>query len=133
MIEGTPPIDRHAAAAAVERNFVETWQLIAAAYPDGEIHDADGLTWHAFTGPNEDPRSTSVLRINLADGEADAAIDGLLAELRGRRPGLGVVDVARNPSGGCGQAAAGARPGAVARLARHGDRAGRPATATGPR
>lgn len=87
MIEGTPPIDRHAAAAAVERNFVETWQLIAGAYRDGEIHDADGLTWHVFSGPNDDPRSTSVLRINLADGGADAAIDGLLAELRGRRQG----------------------------------------------
>ena len=50
---------------AVERNFVETWQVIAGAYPDGEIHDANGLTWHAFSGPNDDPRSTSVLRIRL--------------------------------------------------------------------
>jgi GNAT superfamily N-acetyltransferase len=87
VIEGAPPIDRHAAAEAVERNFVETWQVIAAAYPDAEIHDADGLTWHAFSGPNEDPRSTSVLRIRLPAGEADAAIDGLLTDLRNRRQG----------------------------------------------
>jgi GNAT superfamily N-acetyltransferase len=87
MAEGTPPIDRHAAAQAVERNFVETWQVIAGAYPDAEIHDASGLTWHAFSGPNEDPRSTSVLRIGLRDGEANAAIDGLLGTLRARRHG----------------------------------------------
>ncbi|HEY7846626.1 MAG TPA: GNAT family N-acetyltransferase [Candidatus Limnocylindria bacterium] len=87
MIEGTPPIDRHAAAEAVERNFVETWQLIAGAYPGAEVREADGLTWHSFSGLNEDPRATSVLRINLADGEADAAIDSLRADLRGRRQG----------------------------------------------
>jgi ribosomal protein S18 acetylase RimI-like enzyme len=87
MIEGSPPIDRKAAAQAVERNFVETWQLIAGAYADGEVHDAGGLTWHAFNGPNEDPRATSVLRIRLPDGEADAAIEELLTQLRGRRQG----------------------------------------------
>ena len=87
MIEGTPPIDRHAAAAAVERNFVETWQVIAGAYEDGEVHDANGFTWHAFSVPNDDPRSTSVLRIRLPDGEADPAIDGLLSQLRSRRQG----------------------------------------------
>jgi ribosomal protein S18 acetylase RimI-like enzyme len=87
MIEGTPPIDRHAAAEAVERNFVETWQVIAGAYADGEVHDGGGLTWHAFSGPNDDPRATSVLRIRLAAPEADATIDWLLSELRARRQG----------------------------------------------
>lgn len=87
MIEGAPPIDRHAAADAVERNFVATWQVIAGAYPDVEIHDGGGLTWHAFSGPNDDPRATGVLRIGLPADEADAAIDGLLADLRARHRG----------------------------------------------
>ena len=87
MIEGTPPIDRHAAAEAVERNFVATWQVIAGAYADAEIHDADGLTWHSFSGPNDDPRATSVLRVGLAESEADATIDRVLNELRARRQG----------------------------------------------
>src|SRR4029079_10423839 len=37
--------------------------------------------------PHDCPRSTSVLRIDLADGRADAVIDALLAELRGRGQG----------------------------------------------
>lgn len=83
MPQGTPAIDRHAAARAVEDNFVQTWQVVAAAY-GGELHDADGLVWHSFRGPNEDPRSTSILRTDLPDSEADAAIDGMLAMLRER-------------------------------------------------
>lgn len=73
-----------AAARAVEANFVATWQLVAAAW-GGELHDEGGLTWHAFHGPNDDPRATSVLRIALADDVADAAIDGLRGRLRARR------------------------------------------------
>jgi GNAT superfamily N-acetyltransferase len=84
VIQGTPPIDRFAAAAAVEDNFVQTWQLVAAAY-DGELHDSGGLVWHSFQSPNEDPRSTSVLRTNLPDAEADVAIDGMLGRLRERQ------------------------------------------------
>lgn len=83
MLEGAPPIDRHAAARAVEANFVATWQLVAAAW-DGELHDDNGLTWHAFRGPNDDPRATSVLRIALDDGAADAAIDALRDTFRAR-------------------------------------------------
>jgi hypothetical protein len=82
--EGIPTIDRHAAARAVEDNFVQTWQVVASAY-GGELHDSDGLVWHSFQSPNEDPRSTSILRINLSDGQADASIDGMLATLRDRR------------------------------------------------
>ena len=78
-----PPLDRRAAARAVEANFVATWQLVAAAW-DGELHDDDGLTWHHFRGPNDDPRATSVLRVNLDEADADVAIDGLRAKLRGR-------------------------------------------------
>jgi hypothetical protein len=40
--QGAPAIDRHAAARAVEDNFVRTWQVVAAAY-DGELHDSGGL------------------------------------------------------------------------------------------
>lgn len=83
MPQGLPPIDRHAAAVAVEANFVATWQLVAEAW-DGEVHDQGGLAWHAFRGPNDDPRATSILRIDLDDGTADAAIDDLRARLRGR-------------------------------------------------
>lgn len=79
MPDGPPPLDRRAAARAVEANFVATWQLVAAAW-DGELHDEGGLTWHAFRGPNDDPRATSVLRIALEDETADVAVD----ELRGR-------------------------------------------------
>jgi ribosomal protein S18 acetylase RimI-like enzyme len=82
-VEGSPPLDRHAAARAVEANFVATWQLVAAAW-DGELHDDDGLMWQSFHGPNDDPRATSVLRIDLADDRADEAIDALRADLRGR-------------------------------------------------
>jgi GNAT superfamily N-acetyltransferase len=78
-----PTIDRHAAARAVEDNFVRTWQAVAAAY-GGELHDSGGLVWHSFQAPNEDPRSTSILRIDLPDAEADPAIDGMLAMLRQR-------------------------------------------------
>jgi GNAT superfamily N-acetyltransferase len=39
---------------------------------------------NSFQGPNEDPRSTSILRINLPDAEADDAIDGMLAMLQER-------------------------------------------------
>jgi GNAT superfamily N-acetyltransferase len=70
-------------AAAVEDNFVRTWQAVAAAY-DGELHDSGGLVWHSFQSPKEDPRSTSILRIELPDAEANAAIDGMLAMLRDR-------------------------------------------------
>ena len=38
MPEGSPPLDRRAAAQAVERNFVATWQLVASAW-DGELHE----------------------------------------------------------------------------------------------
>jgi hypothetical protein len=86
MLEGTPPLDRRAAAEAVERNFVETWLLIADAW-GGALHRDGGLPWYTFTGPNEDPRATSVLRVSLADDEADGAIDALLDELRGRGHG----------------------------------------------
>jgi ribosomal protein S18 acetylase RimI-like enzyme len=81
MLEGMPPIDRHAAARAVEANFVETWWLVAAAYP-AELHDAGGLRWLTFESPIDDPRSTSVLRTDLPDDGADAAIDAQLARLR---------------------------------------------------
>jgi ribosomal protein S18 acetylase RimI-like enzyme len=83
MLEGSPPIDRHAASRAVEANFVATWQLVAAAW-GGELHDDDGLAWYSFRGPNEDPRATSVLRISLDDDHADVAIDALRARLRAR-------------------------------------------------
>jgi len=86
MLEGSPPINRHAAAEAVERNFVETWMVVADAY-DGELHRDGGLPWYSFSGPNEDPRATSVLRIDLAGGTADAAVDALLAQLRARGQG----------------------------------------------
>lgn len=85
MPEGRPSaIDRHAAASAVEDNFVQTWQVVAAAY-GGELHDSGRLVWHSFQGPNEDPRSTSILRTDLPNAEADAAIEGMLAVLRERR------------------------------------------------
>lgn len=83
MRDGALPLDRHEAARAVERNFVATWQLVAAAW-GGELHDEDGLTWHSFRGPNDDPRATSVLRVNLDPGQADAAIDELRGRLRER-------------------------------------------------
>jgi ribosomal protein S18 acetylase RimI-like enzyme len=83
MLEGSPPLDRRAAARAVEANFVATWQLVAAAW-DGELHDENGLTWHSFRGPNEDPRATSVLRVALDEERADAAIDDLRGRLRAR-------------------------------------------------
>ena len=88
MLEGTPPIDRHAAAAAVERNFVETWWAVASAY-DAELHDENGLRWFSFTFPNQDPRQTSVVRSDLADGTADEAIEDALNRLRERgRPAV---------------------------------------------
>jgi ribosomal protein S18 acetylase RimI-like enzyme len=81
--EGLAQIDRHAAAAAVERNFVETWWAVAAAW-DAELHDDGGLRWLSFTAQNQDPRATSVLRIDLPDEEADAAVDQLMARFRQR-------------------------------------------------
>jgi ribosomal protein S18 acetylase RimI-like enzyme len=84
MVEGGPSVDRHAPARAVEANFVATWQLVAAAW-DGELHHDGGLTWHSFRGPNDDPRATSVLRIDLDDELADAALDDLRTRLRERR------------------------------------------------
>jgi hypothetical protein len=83
MPEGTPPIDRDLAAHAVEANFVGTWQLVAAAW-GGELHDETGLSWHTFQGPNQDPRSTSVLRVELDPDLADAAIDAMRAKLHRR-------------------------------------------------
>ena len=77
-------LDRRAAAEAVERNFVETWWEVGRAW-DAELHDEGGLRWLSFSGPNEDPRATSVLRCDLPDDEAEAAIDALLARLRERR------------------------------------------------
>jgi ribosomal protein S18 acetylase RimI-like enzyme len=82
--EGGPEqIDRHAAARAVESNFVETWWAVAAAW-DAELHDSEGLRWLSFTPPNDDPRATSVLRVDVAEDQADAAIDDLLARFRQR-------------------------------------------------
>jgi ribosomal protein S18 acetylase RimI-like enzyme len=83
MPDGAPPLDRRAAARAVEANFVATWQLVAAAW-DGELHDDAGLTWHAFRGPNDDPRATSVLRVDVDASRADVAIDELRARFRAR-------------------------------------------------
>ena len=83
MLEGSAPIDRRAAARAVEANFVATWQLVAAAW-DGELHDENGLAWHSFHGPNDDPRATSVLRVELEEATADARIDDLRGRLRAR-------------------------------------------------
>jgi GNAT superfamily N-acetyltransferase len=86
--QGAARIDRHAAARAVERNFVETWWAVAAAW-DADLHDEHGLRWLSFTAPNRDPRAISVLRIDLPDDEADAAIDALLARFRERgRPSV---------------------------------------------
>jgi hypothetical protein len=130
--QGTPAIDRHAAARAVEDNFVQTWQVIAAAY-GGELHDANGLMWHSFQGPNEDPRSTSILRTNLPDDVADAAIGGMLTMLRERHMPAVVVDGARHAPGRYRQAPAGTRAGAVAGLAGHGGGAGRLASAAAAR
>ena len=88
MLEGTPSIDRHAAARAVEANFVEAWWAVASAY-DAELHDEDGLRWFSFGGPNDDPRATSVVRTGLPDDAADATIDAALSQLRGRdRPAV---------------------------------------------
>ena len=81
MLQGVPTIDRHAAASAVEANFVETWWVVASAY-GGQIHDEDGLRWFTFSGPNPDPRATSVVRTSLRDGAADERIDALLGQLR---------------------------------------------------
>lgn len=78
-----PRIDRRAAGRAVEANFVATWQLVAAAW-DGELHDEDGLPWYSFRGPNDDPRATSVLRVNIDQADADTAIDALRARLHAR-------------------------------------------------
>lgn len=99
MLEGTPRLDRQAAAAAIEANFVETWWTVASAY-DAELHDADGIRWFSFAGPiGDDPRATSVVRANLADGEAAAAIDALLDELRRRgRPAVWWVSRATRPA-----------------------------------
>jgi GNAT superfamily N-acetyltransferase len=83
MPAAAPSLERLAAARAVEANFVATWQLVAAAW-GGELHDEDGLTWHSFRGPNDDPRATSVLRIALGDETVDAAIDDLRGRLRSR-------------------------------------------------
>lgn len=88
MLEGTPSIDRHAAARAVEANFVETWWVIASAF-DAELHDEGGLRWFSFGGPNEDPRATSVVRTSLSDDAADATVDAVLESLRRRgRPAV---------------------------------------------
>ena len=84
MLEGSPPIDRHAAAAAVESNFVETWWAIASAY-DGELHEGNGLRWFSFRGPIDDPRQTSVVRVDLPDGDADLAIERALGTFHSRR------------------------------------------------
>jgi GNAT superfamily N-acetyltransferase len=81
-------MDRHAAARAVEDNFAGTWWTVAEAY-DAELHDEDGARWFSFIGPNDDSRSTGVVRSNLPDEDADAVIDGLLARLRARgRPAV---------------------------------------------
>ena len=87
MPNGALPVDRHAAARAVERNFVATWQVVASAW-DGELHDENGLTWHSFRGPNDDPRATSILRIDLDEERADDAIAELRGRLRGRGPAV---------------------------------------------
>ncbi|HEX6655830.1 MAG TPA: hypothetical protein VF153_06425, partial [Candidatus Limnocylindria bacterium] len=71
----------------MEANFVATWQLVAATWR-GELHEGNGLTWHSFRGPNDDPRATSVLRVNLTEGQADAAIDELRGRLRQRGPAV---------------------------------------------
>jgi ribosomal protein S18 acetylase RimI-like enzyme len=81
MLESVQTIDRHAAARAVEANFVETWWVIASAY-DAELHDDQGLRWFSFNGPNPDPRATSVVRTTLPDAVADETIDALLGRLR---------------------------------------------------
>jgi ribosomal protein S18 acetylase RimI-like enzyme len=81
MLEGTPSIDRHAAARAVEANFAETWWVIASAY-GAELHDEDGVRWFSFSGPNPDPRATSVVRTSLQDEAADETIDAVLGRLR---------------------------------------------------
>ena len=82
MLEGARTIDRHAAARAVEANFVETWWVVASAY-GGELHNEDGVRWFSFSGPNEDPRATSVVRTSLADEVADATLDATIDRIRG--------------------------------------------------
>jgi len=88
MLEGAPTVDRHAAARAVEANFVETWWLVASAY-GGELHDEDGLRWFSFRGPNDDPRATSVVRTSLPDDVTDTSLEATIDLLRGRgRPAV---------------------------------------------
>jgi GNAT superfamily N-acetyltransferase len=88
MLEGAPTIDRHAAARAVEANFVETWWVVASAY-GGELHEEDGLRWFSFSAPTEDPRATSVVRTSLADEVTDATLDATVDLLTGRgRPAV---------------------------------------------
>ena len=81
MLEGVLKIDCHAAARAVEANFVETWWVVASAY-GAELHDDDGLRWFSFSGPNLDPRASSVVRTTLADHAADETIDTVLRQLK---------------------------------------------------
>lgn len=69
------------AVAVVTRDFAEAWWLLAEG-GDHERHDADGLRW--FHTGADDPHLNPVLETRLADDAADAAIDAMLAELRGR-------------------------------------------------
>ena len=70
------------ACKTIERDFVSAWWLLATA-GGHELHDTDSLRWY-HTGADEG-YANAVLVTGLADEEADAAIDALLGELRGRR------------------------------------------------
>jgi GNAT superfamily N-acetyltransferase len=66
---------------AVERDFSSAWWLLAEAI-DAERHDDGSLRW--FHTGAADMHLNPVLSTRLADDDADAVIDGLIAELRAR-------------------------------------------------
>lgn len=69
-------------AAAIEHNSLAFWRTVCPHLPDAEFHDGPQATWFLTSAPFFP--FNQILRVSFAPGEADAAIDGLLARFRSR-------------------------------------------------
>ncbi len=72
-----------AAGAAIEGNSLAFWRAVCPHLPDAEFHDGPQGTWFLTSAPYFP--FNQVLRVSFAPGEADAAIDRLLARFRSHR------------------------------------------------
>ena len=68
--------------AAIERNTLEYWRAVCPHLPDAEFHDGPEATWFRSSVPFFP--FNQIVRVSYASGDADAAIDHLLARFQSR-------------------------------------------------